>query len=329
MVSQITLQQNRPLLAGKLISGRDEMADARVVRSTKKAMFIPMNIKDSEIIEQIAELLENLPSDYLFQPDLLTPDQINEWHKLREDNILLAKTWRSHFHNQPSYFLDEAVDRKEISQHKRDLILLMVKQYIARWELCQVAEKYVKSFHLKLQDLTNHIEKLPQPLRQMPRQIWYKFFQKVTLKEYPFQSAYDLFAQTLIEEKNETFSCSFSYYEVPIKKWGQATKQITEILDKSNQDGTYPQLKLKEVENLKSKLVWDKVGFSWLGLTLFVCQLEAPKNKLLREKLITYNQSLKEALTLAVTASRKIRGFAWDKGKIVYSSSSGGVYRQN
>ena len=281
-----------------------------------------MSLKDSEIIEEIAQLIENLPSDYLLQPDLLTEDQIKEWHQLRKDNILIAKTWRSHFHNQSDYFLDEAVDKKEISLHKRDLIVLMVKQYIARWELCQVAEEYVKSYHIQLQNLTNHLEVLPKPILQ----LWYKFFQKVSLKEYPFQSSYDLFAQTLIEEKNEAFSCSFSYYEVPIKKWRKATKQIINIFDNSNQDGIYPKLKPKEIENLKNNLVWDKVGFSWLGLTLFVCQLKAPKDKLLREKLIIYNQSLKEALSVAITASRKVRGFAWKKGKIVDASGTGGTY---
>lgn len=281
-----------------------------------------MSLKDSEIFEEIAQLLENLPSDYLLQPDLLTEDQINEWHQLRKDNILIAKILRSHFHNQSDYFLDEAVDKKEISQNKRDLILLMVKQYIARWELFQLAEKYVKSYHLQLQNLTNHLEMLPKPILQ----VWYKFFQNVSLKEYPFQSPYDLFAQTLIEEKDEAFSCSLSYYEVPIKRWREATKQITNIFDNRNPDGTYPQLKPKEIGELKKNLVWDKVGFSWLGLTLFVCQLKAPKDKLLREKLIIYNQSLKEALSLAVTASRKVRGFAWKKGKIVYASGTGGTY---
>ncbi|MFB2917026.1 hypothetical protein [Aerosakkonema funiforme] len=281
-----------------------------------------MNVKDSEIIEKIAQLLENLPSDYLLQPDLLTEDQINEWYQLKKDNLLIAKAWRSHFNNQEDYFLDEAVDKKEISIHKRDLILLMVRQYKARWELCNVAEKYVKSYHIKLQKLTKHLEVLPKPILR----VWYKFFQNVSLKEYPFQSPYELFAKTLLEEKNEVFTCTFSYYEVPVKKWRQATKQITNILGRSEIDGTYPQLKTAEVEKLKSNLVWDKLSFSWLGLTLLVCQLEAPKDNLLREKLIAYNQSLKEALTLAVTASRKLRGFAWKKGKIVYASGTGGTY---
>lgn len=284
-----------------------------------------MNRTDDEIIERIARLLESLPSDYLFQPDLLTADQINEWHQLRKDNILLAKSWRSHFNNQPDYSLDEAADKKEISLNKRELIMLMTKQYKARWELFQVAEKYVKSYHIKLQNLTNHLEVLPKPIFQ----VWYKFFRDVSLKEYPFQSAYDLFVETLIQEKNEVFTCTFNYYEVPLKRWRQATKQITNVLDREHRDGTYPKLKTTEVEKLKNKLGWDKVSFSWLGLTLWVCQLEAPKDKLLREKLIAYNQSLKEALSLAVTASRKLRGFAWKKGKIVYASRTGGTYPES
>lgn len=126
-----------------------------------------MDRKNDEIIERIARLLESLPSDDLFQPDLLTADQINEWHQLRKDNIMLAKCWRSHFNNQPNYSLDEAVDKKEISLHKRELIMLMTKQYKARWELFQVAERYVKSYHIQLQNLANHLEVLPKPIPQL------------------------------------------------------------------------------------------------------------------------------------------------------------------
>lgn len=89
--------------------------------------------------------------------------------------------------------------KKEISQHKLNLVWPMVKQYKARWELCQVAEKYVKNFHDQLQILTNYIEKLPHPMKG----LWNKLFPKDSLEKYPFESAYDLFAGTLREETDE------------------------------------------------------------------------------------------------------------------------------
>lgn len=75
-----------------------------------------MNSIEDEIVERIAQLLENLPSDYLYQPDLLTEDLVNEWNQLRKNNILIAQCWRSHLKNEPedkpNYLLDEAVDKK-------------------------------------------------------------------------------------------------------------------------------------------------------------------------------------------------------------------------
>jgi hypothetical protein len=48
-----------------------------------------MNQKISEIDEQIAQLIASLPSSRLLQ-QAKTPAQIEEWHKARQTQILLA-----------------------------------------------------------------------------------------------------------------------------------------------------------------------------------------------------------------------------------------------
>ena len=48
-----------------------------------------MNQKISETDEQIVQLIASLPSDRLLQKDK-TPAQIEEWHKARQTQILLA-----------------------------------------------------------------------------------------------------------------------------------------------------------------------------------------------------------------------------------------------
>jgi hypothetical protein len=48
-----------------------------------------MNQKIPEIDEQIAQLIASLPSDRLLQ-QAKTPAQIEEWHKARQTQILLA-----------------------------------------------------------------------------------------------------------------------------------------------------------------------------------------------------------------------------------------------
>jgi hypothetical protein len=145
--------------------------------------------------------------------------------------------------------------------------------------------------------------------------------------KYPFASAFDLFAETLREEVDGSFSwCLEPYYDVPVKKWREASKLLIKNLEKADAKGVYPELKPKEVDNLKNKLVWSKLGFSWLGVTLLVCQFVALRDRTLAEKLIAYNRQLAEFTKVGVRASRKVGGFAWNKGKIMPASKTGGIY---
>ncbi|HEY9692452.1 MAG TPA: hypothetical protein V6D15_09615 [Oculatellaceae cyanobacterium] len=214
-----------------------------------------MNSKDCETLEQIAQLLALLPSDSLLQK-AQTKDQIEEWHKARRTQSLLAEEWRAKLLVKQYHPIEEALDKQEISEQKAQLIILRVDEYEARWELCQVAEKYVADFHQVLQFLTDYADQLPKPVAQ----LWYKFFHRASLKQYPFQSAYDLFAETLKEDADGSFStCLESYYEVPIKSWRQATKQYTDLLKQTEPSGIYPKLSTVEELKLKKNLVWSKL----------------------------------------------------------------------
>lgn len=284
-----------------------------------------MSQTDYKTLEQIAQLIESLPSDYLLQADLMTADQVNEWHQSRNTQVLLAKCWRAKFITSLGDPIAEALDNKEISKHKHDLINLTVNRYKAQWELVHLAEKYVKNGHDFLQSATLFSEFFPKPLSQ----LWYKFFKKISLKEYPFKTAYDLFAETLIDETDSNFvECLQPYYEVTFKKWTAAIKQLSQIYDERMQDGIHPLLKLKEVNQVKKNLGWDKLCFSWLGMTLLVCQLKAQNDLSLRTKLAEFNKYFYESLKVATTVSRKVPGFAWINGEQVYASKTGGVYRK-
>ena len=150
------------------------------------------------------------------------------------------------------------------------------------------------------------------------------FFKKLFLKSILFN------AITLKEEIDGRFYwCLQDNYDVTIKKWRAATKQFSQILEKETHDGIYPKLNPIETEKLKSNLGWHKLAFSWLGMTLLVCQFAALNDLSLKNKLIEFNKSLYESLKLATTASRELRGFQWKKGKVVYASKDGGVYPEN
>ena len=80
-----------------------------------------MNQKPPEIDEQIAQLIASLPSSRLLQ-QAKTPAQIEEWHKARQTQILLAECWKSKWLVKDYYPVEEAVKRQEISQRKAELI---------------------------------------------------------------------------------------------------------------------------------------------------------------------------------------------------------------
>lgn len=256
-----------------------------------------MSQEDYEINERIAELIASLPREHLFQPDLMTDDQITEWHSFRRSQLILSECWRANFiikHGDP---IAESLDKKEITKHTYELIWLKVNIYKTQWELCKLAwQKYHKTF----------------------------------FKPDYFQSPYDLFSETLREEVEGSFSwCKESYYDLTIKKWGNALKQLSKICDVKRQDLIYPEeLKAIEVQKLKNNLGASKVGFSWLGLTILLCQFAAFKDPYLKNQLIDYYDSLHKYLQLAATASRKLPGFAWKKGKKVYTSKAGGIYQE-
>jgi len=282
-----------------------------------------MNQKIPEIDEQIAQLIASLPSSRLLQ-QAKTPAQIEEWHKARQTQLLLAECWKSKWVVQDYYPLEEAVKRQEISQRKAELMNCCVNEYKARWELCEVAEKYVKKLHTELQN-TSYVE----PFSGASAHSSYKFFHQASLRQYPFQSAYDLFAETLKEDVDSSFSvCLEPYYDVPMKKWRQVGQQYTQLLARAELDGTYPELKKAEEQRLKTNLVWHKVGFSWIGMVLWTCQIEAKNDPLLSKQLVAYNKSLLEVMSLGMSASRNLHGWAWHKGELLCTDKAGGVYRK-
>lgn len=78
-------------------------------------------------LQKIYDTLRCLPSDELYQPDLMTPDQKEYWFQLRSMYELQAEAWKSSYLVKGYYPLDEKVDRREITKQKQDLFELSVR----------------------------------------------------------------------------------------------------------------------------------------------------------------------------------------------------------
>ncbi|MBD1899656.1 hypothetical protein NDI44_17715 [Trichocoleus sp. DQ-A3] len=284
-----------------------------------------MSLKENEMLEQIAQLIASLPSDYHL-PYLRTDDQISEWHLSRNTQLLIAECWKAKFITKQGDPIAISLDRKEISKHKYELIWLTVNRYKAQWELVQIAEPYLKKTHSRLTYVSVYDKYFPKPISK----LWCKFFKSISTKKYPFESSYDLFEDSLKEEVDGSFSwCLRPYYDVTLKKWTKGIKQLIKVFEQEKSEELYTQQTPIEVEKLKSNFGWDKLEFSWMGMTLIVCQFALLSDPLLRSKLVEYNQLLQESFKLVATISRKLPGFAWKRGKVVYASKTGGVYPED
>ncbi|MDJ0518345.1 MAG: hypothetical protein QNJ74_19525 [Trichodesmium sp. MO_231.B1] len=103
------------------------------------------------------------------------------------------------------------------------------------------------------------------------------------------------------------------------------------MIERTDNDnsGIYPEFNSIEQQKLKNNLGWHKFSFSWLRMTLFVCQFVAVQDFSVREKLRVFNRSLQSNFELLVKASRKLKGFTWIDGKKVPFDKFGGVPLKN
>ncbi|MCL1473326.1 hypothetical protein [Argonema antarcticum] len=290
-----------------------------------------MSKKDVEFLEEIAQIIENLPSEHLLH-QANTQDKIDEWHTMRKGNGIIAECWRAEFIVGQGDPIAQALDNKEIDKLKYDGIWLLVRHYKSLWEIVQLAESYVKIVHSDLRSALF----LPKCFSvQLPEQF-VKLFGKILDNEYYFKSAYELFAEILKETENDRFSvCLRPYKEISMDKGQKGFKQVRGFVDKGMPDGFYPRLNQSEMRKLKNNFSWENFHVSWMPMTLVAAQFAAQVNPALRHKLIEFNESTIEMCRLGATACRKPesktwrkqRSFAWINGKKVYASKIGGVYR--
>lgn len=281
----------------------------------------PMTPDESE---KIAQLIASLPNDRLLE-QCQTQQQQAEWHNARTNQQMIADCWRAKFMKEFGDPIADALEQGTISQHKHDLINLRVNLYREQWQLIKIAHPHIQAWH---QAIYQQTQKHPRFFHFVP--FWPKLFSPGFKTAYPFATAYSLFSQTLEEEVNAPIEWSLEpYYDVPVKKWRTATGLLKEQVENLNEDGSYPEGKPLQVQQLKNQLVYNKVTFSWLGFTLWVCQVVAIKNPGIRKQSTAFHRALAEYYKMGIRASRSVRGFAWHKGEQVPSTQYGGTYRKS
>jgi hypothetical protein len=286
-----------------------------------------MKNKHHEILEKIANLIAQLPSEELLKPDL-TPDQIAEWEKCRRVQLLLAEEWGCRYvYKNHRYPIEEARDRGEITKAKARLYLAMIVETEKRWELVQAAEPLLREFHEQLARSPELQQALLEALESNPlldRSSSRTFLKKIAEK-YPFKTDFDLFAYSLKEEADYVFSsCLESYKELSIKKCGKVLDTIGVLLETNHQ---LNETSLKLVKKIKNNLGTEKLNLNWWTFTLSLCKICASTNPDVEKTLTAYEQFYEEMLGLAKTVTRQVPSKAWKQGKLLHGTKHGGIYR--
>lgn len=284
------------------------------------------------ILEQIAQLIENLPSEELLK-QAKTTEQIDEWHSQRRGNKILAECWRAKFIIHCDAPINQALDRKEIDKLKHEGIWLLVEQYKVLWEIVQFTEPYIKQLHSELRNYWELAEMNSVPL---PKEFIHAF-EVIIKKEYSFCSDLELYIEILEEMENTRFlQCFKGYQQISIPKAEKGFKQLREIVTQGIRNEFYPSLNSIETKKLKNNFSVDDFQMSWMSMTILACQYAMSINSSLKDKLDKFNKLVVEMTELGGTACRKresktwrkLHSFAWKKGKIIYASKKGGVYRE-
>lgn len=237
--------------------------------------------------KKIQSCLAHLPSEHLLAL-ATTKEQVRLWLAHRCFQNWLSNCWQARYTGADDP-LSRLLALGQIDSDNYERVWLLVDFYEQLWGLIQLAEPYVKAEFLRLGG------------------------------DYPFKSAFELFAQIVWEDTNSTFSvCLKPYHEVSARKYEKAYRLAAK--------GCTESLNPIEESNLHGLLNQHQPCLL-MSLVLLVSQQKATRRRrALSSKLSMFYLALGKLCDKRATISRKAGSFAWKKGQIVEGSRYGGTY---
>ncbi|MDJ1178494.1 hypothetical protein PJF56_06425 [Roseofilum sp. BLCC_M91] len=269
-------------------------------------------------LQKIYDTLRCLPSDELYQPDLMTPDQKKYWLQLRSMYQLQAEAWKSHYIVKGDYPLDEKVDRGEITEQKQALFELSVQEIHARLQLFNALYARLKTANTIL-DIARK-GGLSCGLLIVDQMI------KSVTQNTDVNSGCDLLIQSLTDDANSDFKDSLlDYSSFSIKKWSDMCVFLTEYLEDYHLGRFSLSNKFEqELRHKTSHLHFSKPGVTFSSL--LQCSLLSLVDRDLKSEFNQYIPRVVEAVKVASRASRKVRSYEWHHGILKQGCKQGGTY---
>lgn len=269
-------------------------------------------------LQKIYDTLRCLPSDELYQPDLMTPDQKEYWFQLREMYKLTAEAWKGYYIVKGYYPLEEKVDRGEITQQKQYLFYLYVQEIHARLQL-------FKALYSRL-EIANTM--LDIPIKEgwsCGLSIVDQMIKSVT-PNTDVNSGCDLLIQSLTDDANSDFKDALlDYSSFSIKKWSDMCVFLTKYLQDYRLEKFYLSNKFEqELRHKTSHLNFSKPGVTFSSL--LQCSLLSLVDQDFKSEFNQYIPRVVEAVEVASRASRKVRSHQWHNGTLKLGSNQGGTY---
>ncbi|MDJ1167909.1 hypothetical protein PMG71_00545 [Roseofilum sp. BLCC_M154] len=268
-------------------------------------------------LQKIYDTLRCLPSDELYQPDLMTPDQKEYWFQLRSMYELQAEAWKSSYLVKGYYPLDEKVDRREITQQKQALFQLSVQEIHARLKL-------FNALYTRLEQANTILDRERRKGLSCGLLIVDQMIKSVT-PNTDFNSGCDLLIQSLIDDANSDFKDSLHYSSFSKKKWSDMCVFFTKYLEdyRLGRFSLSQQFK-QELRRQTSHLHFSKPGVTFSSL--LQCSLLSLVDRDFKSKFNQYIPTVVEAVKVASRASRKVRSYEWHHGILKQGCKQCGTY---
>lgn len=234
--------------------------------------------------QKIARCLKKLPAQHLLAL-ATTKEQVRLWLAHRCFQNWLSDCWQARYTGADDPLARLlASDQIDLDNYER--VWLLVDFYEQLWGLIQLAEPYIKAEFLRLGG------------------------------DYPFKSAFEIFARIVWEDTNSTFSvCLKPYHEVSRRKYEKAyrlaAKGCTELLNPIEESNLHGLLNQHQPCLLMS-------------LVLLVSQQKATRRRrALSSKLSMFYLALGKLCDKEASVRKKAGSFAWKNGEILKGTQNG------
>lgn len=251
-------------------------------------MLVPA--KDQELI---LSTIDELPPKSILVG--LNPEQTDHWQNIRDEYNFLHRSLKAYFSGKSFPLKDELTD------FGQELFGCFTDYHIKLYAVVQWGWDYILDFYSK----HGNKDELGE--------------------NFPYASPGELLAEIL------RYGCLAKFDQCLMGRHDFKPRKMYELRLDEKKDAKGKLSKAQKTKHLSDANTLDKPFEPYMRLEKFcmiACYDAAKKDKTLKKRLIEYEKSGDDLKDITCKKFRGMKGYAWEKGKILKTSKAGGTYNQ-